>query len=320
MKTSKDIIRELEELALATRLKRLSDRLMGDVGKIYKEQKIDFEPRWFTMLYILNQQKTLSIIEIADSLKLSHPAVVQFADQMQIQKLITTKKDKKDGRKRMIELTKKGEETFEKLKPILTQIEKATRELITQTDQDLLYIIDKIEKQLDKTSIYERVKLGLKSAVFDEVEIISYHPRLKKYFKKLNEEWLQEYFTIEKDDVRVLNNPEKEIIQKGGEIFFAVLRENVVGTITLQSHGNKIFELCKMAVTKEQRENSIGAKLIQHLVASAKRKKAKQIYLETNRKLHAAIHLYEKFGFKMDGVMKDSKYKRSTNKMTLIVN
>ena len=61
---------------------------MGDVGKVYKEQELDFEPRWFTMLYLLSKEKSLSIIDIAENLKLSHPAVVQFADQMQKQKLV----------------------------------------------------------------------------------------------------------------------------------------------------------------------------------------------------------------------------------------
>ena len=317
MKNSKDLIRELEELAFATRLKRLSDRLMNDVGRIYQENKIDFEPRWFTMLYLLNQERVLSISDISEALKLSHPAVVQFADQMQMQKLIVAKKDKKDGRKRMLELTKKGEDTFSKLQPILVQIEKATRDVINETEYDLLYIISKMERQLDNNSIYDRVNQGLKAVISNEIEIVSYRPELKRNFKKLNEEWLREYFSIEKADVKVLNNPESEIIEKGGEIFFALQGSNVVGTVALCNQGKGLFELSKMAVTKELRGNSIGAKLIQHVIAFAKKKKAKQIYLETNRRLHSAIHLYEKFGFKMVGAMKDSKYKRSTNKMTL---
>ncbi len=86
-----DLIKDLKALALGTRLKRLSDVLMSDVGKIYKEQDIDFEPRWFAMMYLLSKEKSLSIIDIADQLRLSHPAVVQFADQMQDQKLLLAK-------------------------------------------------------------------------------------------------------------------------------------------------------------------------------------------------------------------------------------
>jgi hypothetical protein len=52
-----DIIKDLAELALASRLKRLSDRLMKDVSQVYKDCKIDFEPRWFAVLYALNKEK-----------------------------------------------------------------------------------------------------------------------------------------------------------------------------------------------------------------------------------------------------------------------
>ena len=45
-----DLVNELAELAIATRLKRLSERLSIDVSKIYKESEVDFEARWFLIL------------------------------------------------------------------------------------------------------------------------------------------------------------------------------------------------------------------------------------------------------------------------------
>ncbi|MES1182150.1 MAG: GNAT family N-acetyltransferase, partial [Flavobacterium sp.] len=81
--------------------------------------------------------------------------------------------------------------------------------------------------------------------------------------------------------------------------------------------GNKIFELNKMAVTKSLRGNSIGAMLMEHAVSFAKKKKAKQLYLETNRNLSSAIHLYQKFGFTMVPPQENSKFRRSNVKMSL---
>ena len=52
-------------------------------------------------------------------------------------------------------------------------------------------------------------------------------------------------------------------------------------------------------------------------IAFAKKKKAKELFLETNRNLRAAVHLYEKFGFKRMPILQDSKYKRTTDKMIL---
>jgi ribosomal protein S18 acetylase RimI-like enzyme len=266
---------------------------------------------------LLHKVKSLSIIDIAEQLRLSHPAVVQFADQMQSQKLVLAKKDKKDARKRILVLSAKGIETFEKLQPLLVQIEKATHELVLSTGIDVLYAIDKMEKLLETKSMYERVKAGLKNSLQADLKIVSFQPGYKLDFKRLNEEWLNEYFEIEKEDIKVLGNPEKYILQNGGTIFFALSNKRVVGTVAVTHHKNNKYELNKMAVTKSFQGNSIGGLLMKNAINFAKKKKAKQLYLETNRNLHAAIHLYEKFGFKMEAPPKDSKYKRSNLKMSL---
>ena len=73
---------ELAELAIATRLKRLSERLSADVSKIYKESEVDFEARWFLILSLLEKEKLMAITEIADSLQLSHPAIIQLVQEL----------------------------------------------------------------------------------------------------------------------------------------------------------------------------------------------------------------------------------------------
>ena len=49
-----DLIRKLGPLAFASRLKRLSERLMKDVALVYKDLNVDFQPRWFPVLYLLD--------------------------------------------------------------------------------------------------------------------------------------------------------------------------------------------------------------------------------------------------------------------------
>ncbi len=315
--STNDLIKELQELALGTRLKRLSDTLMSDVGRIYKEQELDFEPRWFTMLYLLNKEKSLSIIAIAENLKLSHPAVVQFADQMLKQKLVIAKKDKKDARKRILELSNKGKDVYKKLQPILIHVEKSTHELIQSTGVDVLYAIDKMEKQLHERSMYERVKTGIKEEVIRKIKILPYQASFKNAFRKLNEEWLTEYFVIEKEDKKLLEDPEKYILEKGGFIFFALNKKEVVGTVAFIKQESNVFELSKMAVSKSNRGNTIGQLLMKESLLFLKDKKVKHVFLETNRILYPAIHLYEKFGFSADQTTFETKYKRSNLRMSL---
>jgi hypothetical protein len=47
----------------------------------------------------------------------------------------------------------------------------------------------------------------------------------------LNIEWLSKYFKIEPKDELVLSNPQEEIIDKGGMIFYAKYNEVIVGTV-----------------------------------------------------------------------------------------
>ncbi len=156
-----NLINDLGELAIATRLKRLSERLSQDVSKIYKESDVDFEAKWYLILELLNRGKMLAITEISDSLELSHPAVVQFVDQLADRKLIKTSADKKDARKRMISLSPGGKKLLAQLQPILDVIKDENRKWISEAEGNILTILDQLECALDKKSMYQRIKMSL---------------------------------------------------------------------------------------------------------------------------------------------------------------
>jgi DNA-binding MarR family transcriptional regulator len=153
-----DLITELGELAIATRLKRLSERLSTDANKIYKELDLNFEAKWYLVLELLNRRKVLSIVDIADELKLTHPAIVQFADQMLKAKLITAHKDSKDGRKRLVSLSASGKKLLKQLSPILAILKSENEQWLNQADANLLTILGQLEKALDEKTLYQRMK------------------------------------------------------------------------------------------------------------------------------------------------------------------
>ncbi|WP_345950094.1 MULTISPECIES: MarR family transcriptional regulator [unclassified Mucilaginibacter] len=164
-----DLITELAELALATRLKRLSDRLAQDVNKIYKELNLNFESKWFLVLELLNRRKVMSIVDIADELKLTHPAIVQFADQMLKAKLIIAQKDENDGRKRMVSLSASGKKLLRQLAPVLEVIRTENEHWLSEADTNLLNILGQLEKALDKRNMYLRIKEKLSDGKESEV-------------------------------------------------------------------------------------------------------------------------------------------------------
>ena len=62
----KNIIDESGILALSTRLQRLSEQLRKDGAMLYKSFDIEFEPKWFPVIYTLHNKGVLSIVEIAN--------------------------------------------------------------------------------------------------------------------------------------------------------------------------------------------------------------------------------------------------------------
>jgi N-acetylglutamate synthase-like GNAT family acetyltransferase len=78
----------------------------------------------------------------------------------------------------------------------------------------------------------------------------------------------------------------------------------VIGTCALRRTGERAFELTKMGVLQSARGAKAGEFLLEATIARAQAMGADPLYLLSNRKSQAAIHLYEKLGFVHDeGVM-----------------
>ncbi len=292
-----DLIKQLGPLALASRLKRLSDRLMRDGFRIYREQRLEFEPRWFTVFYLLSRKSPLAVTEISHELQITHPAVNQVAGIMEKAGLIVSRRDKTDERKRLLSLSPSGKELAAKLKPIWKDIKEANQELLDESGVDLLGTLDKIENALDETEMFDRIMLHIKSRQAEAVEIIDYKPRYRKYFKTLNREWLKKYFSVEPVDDKLLSDPEGEIIKRGGKILFARVDGKIVGTAALIKHDKTTYELAKMAVTEKAQGRQVGKRLALEMIDRARSLGACIVLLNTNPKLTAANNLYRSLGF-----------------------
>ena len=154
--------------------------------------------------------------------------------------------------------------------------------------------------------------------IIENIEIIAFEPSLAKEFKDLNIAWLQKYFEVEPADEKVLNDPQKEIIKKGGFIFFAKSGNTVAGTVSLLKLKEDVFELAKMAVSESLQGKKIGNLLMEYCIDFAKKLDAAKLVLYSNRKLLPALHLYKKFGF-IEVPLENSEYKRSDIKMEKVL-
>ena len=146
------------------------------------------------------------------------------------------------------------------------------------------------------------------------VEILPFSIDLKEPIKTLNLEWLHKYFKVEPKDEKILSDPQGEIIDKGGMIFYAKYANEIVGTVSLLKIDQTTYELSKMAVSDGNQGLGIGKKLMVHCLAEAKQKGIKKLILYSNKSLAPAIHLYESFGF-VEIPLEEGIYERANIKM-----
>ncbi|MBL7977711.1 MAG: GNAT family N-acetyltransferase [Bacteroidetes Order II. Incertae sedis bacterium] len=150
------------------------------------------------------------------------------------------------------------------------------------------------------------------------IRVIPFHPDYRDAFAYLNYQWITHYFSVEAPDRAYLENPEKHILEKGGEIFF-LLEDNIaVGTVAMIPSGPDEMELAKLAVIPEKQGRGWGKKLVEAGLDFARAKQARSVWLSTNSKLDTAINLYRKRGFLEEAVPENLGYMRVDLFMRLV--
>lgn len=151
------VIDESGILAIATRMQRLSEQMRKDGLLIYKAHGIDFEPKWFPVIYTLHFKPILSVVEVAAEIGYSHPSTIVLLKELEKLKLIKSSKDKADERKRLVQLTDKGKQLIEQMKPVWQIMISAATEL-TNTKNNLMKAVAEVEEQMELQSFYQRAK------------------------------------------------------------------------------------------------------------------------------------------------------------------
>lgn len=142
---------------------------------------------------------------------------------------------------------------------------------------------------------------------FSDLRILDWRDDLAADFHDINAEWIQSLFALEPTDREVLENPRARIIEPGGDILFVEAEDlGVVGACALQKTGDGCFELTKMGVRQSARGRKAGEFLLRAMIRRAHEKGATTLYLLTNARCAAAIHLYEKNGFAHEAAIMDA--------------
>ncbi|MCB0833581.1 MAG: GNAT family N-acetyltransferase [Bacteroidetes bacterium] len=150
------------------------------------------------------------------------------------------------------------------------------------------------------------------------IQIIPFRSNLASAFTELNRAWIERLFSLETADEKILKNPKGAIVDRGGQVFFAMDGSQPVGTVAAIRDSAGRYELAKMAVDPAHQGRGIGKLLGQAVVDFALSQGAKVLFLETSSTLPNAIRLYERLGFRHTTPPKPSEYARSDVYMEIV--
>jgi GNAT superfamily N-acetyltransferase len=167
-------------------------------------------------------------------------------------------------------------------------------------------------------SIYYTVNSETKT-VTDKLSMVSWHPKYKKHFKEIGVAWLQEFFSVEENDLIQLDTPEENIIKPGGEIFTLFNKEGIAVGVAAMIHHGAAAELGKMGVKKEFNGKGYSHPLMYEAITWAKNSTQNydRVDLYTAEKLIPAVTLYKKYGFVVVPVGGYTKFSRVDLAMSL---
>ena len=299
-----DLLKELGPTFLGSRLKRLGERMQAGAARVASDVGLPVQPAHMPLLAALDGQ-ALTIGQLVQVVGVSQPGITRGIGQLADLGLVESQQDRDgDGRQRTISLTSGGNAVLARAKLyVWPQIGEAVKTLFGGRPEEFMEQIAAIEAALAEHSIDA---LAARSTP-QLLTIHEFSDELASHFHDINAEWINAMFKLEATDREVLENPRAKIVDPGGVILFVEARGlGIVGTCALQKTGARSFELTKMGVRESARGLKAGEFLLEAMIARAMGLGAEPLYLLSNARCAAAIHLYEKLGFEHDaGIMAD---------------
>jgi ribosomal protein S18 acetylase RimI-like enzyme len=295
-----DVLGARPHLFLGSRLKRLGERMQADVLVLIERAGLPVQPAQYPILAALDSCGPLTVGGLVEATGVSQPGVTRAVTRLVEAGLIENGPASTDRRRRTLQLSTTGKDVIARSRAdVWPAVEASVRDLCANLDGSLLAQLDAMERSLDEQPLHRRATAPRSGPA---VEILPFTPDRARDFHDINVQWIEAMFALESTDREVLENPESRIMAQGGDILFArVPGPGIVGTCALQKTGDRQFELTTMGVPEPARGLKVGEALLQAVLDRARELDAQFLYLLTSHRCAAAIHLYEKLGFRHDG-------------------
>lgn len=281
---------------LGSRLKRLAERMQADAAEVARSLDLPVQPAQVSLLMTIRLHGPLTVGELAERLQLAQPTVTRALGTLE--DFVEARRSPDDQRTKQLALTKNGEALMVRIQTqLLPRIEPAAASLVQGLSGDFMQGLARVEARLAEASLLRRVEAAAPPAMWAR----DFSDDLTDAFYRINAEWIEDMFALEENDIALLSKPRELILDQGGVVLFAETPAlGVVGTCALMVSKDGWVELTKMGVLKSARGLKVGEFLLAKTLERAASLGFGKVYLLTNKKCAAAIHLYEKRGFVHD--------------------
>lgn len=292
-----DYISSLGLLSLGHRLKIISDTILEDTSKFYKESKINFQANWFPLFTLLLKEDSISVGKAAIELNQSHVFISQTSKQMISSGLLKKVKSKKDNRISNLKLSEEGLEVARLLTPIWQDIHAGILDISGFSGINLEQLVSQLEVTLKNNDLLSQIQISQEKRILEDIEVFEYNRSYHSDFYKISHLWMSKLFGVSPQEQKTLENPKKYILDLGGKILLARYKNEIVASSSLTRLSYNRYQLTKIGVLEEFRGLKIGKKLLANTIEKCKRLGAKSIYLQTSQKCATATALFQSFGF-----------------------
>lgn len=248
---------EAKSLILGTRLKRLSEKYLQEIGLIYQQLGIDFEASWFPVFYLLRAEQSMTMTAMAADLEVSHSAISQMVNGLRKKGLVGLIEDEVDARRKKVSLTESGKTLLNKVEPVWTAMDLGMTAMWENKEaQDHFFeTLNRLEKKLDNKTLSHKT--------------VALMPALDYRLVRLSSADSAYDLFVKESEGRFVGLPE------GIQLWGALHQEVLLGALAIQPKTNSSLLLVEQVFVKNDfRRKGIATALLKEAIETLDLEKA----------------------------------------------
>lgn len=153
-----DIVRSKGYLTLGSRMRRIGERLQGEVQQVMDARQMPIQASHYPLLGALDENGPLTIGELAEALGVSQPGVTRNVGQLAKQGIVAIRRGSKDQRTRIVALTEAGRAVVREGRDVVwPQMKSCLAGILAGRTGNLLDQLDILEDELLAMSLMQRI-------------------------------------------------------------------------------------------------------------------------------------------------------------------